>query len=175
MAMRGGGTLILRQEGLKVHIEAERPADGKGLYKVWLHGGQGGKLLLGTLAPEGGRLYLRRVLSISALERAGCWPQFWAEAPLAFSFSGQDNGRWYCEQHPERLVADELLQERLQGAMLCRRSSGGFALAAPFRTDRPVPLAFLVCLSRVERRDGQLNLVWEFDSDGNPKLPNRQG
>ncbi|MCI9157167.1 MAG: hypothetical protein HFF44_09585, partial [Lawsonibacter sp.] len=48
MEMRGGGTLTLRQDGPRVHLEAERPADGRGLYKVWLHGDQGGKLLLGT-------------------------------------------------------------------------------------------------------------------------------
>lgn len=171
--MRGGGTLTLRQEGPRVHMEAERPADEKGLYKVWLHGDQGGKFLLGTMIPEGGMLRLRRTLSASTLERAGCWPRFRAEAPLAFAFSGQD--RWYCEQHPELLVSDPLLRERLRGAMLCRRDSSGFALAAPFRTDRPVRLPALFCLSQVVRRDGQPHLVWEFDLDGNPKLPHKQG
>ena len=86
LEMRGGGVLRLRQEGPRLHIEAERPEDGRGLYKVWLHGDQGGKLLLGTLAPEGGRLRLRRTLTVSALERAGCWPQLRAAAVLAFSF-----------------------------------------------------------------------------------------
>ena len=41
LAMRGGGTLVLRQEGMKVQLQAERPYDGRGLYKVWLHGDQG--------------------------------------------------------------------------------------------------------------------------------------
>ena len=173
LSMNGGGVLTLRQEGPRVHIQAERPADGRGLYKVWLHGDHGGKLLLGTLVPEGGALRLSRVVSVSALERAGCWPRFRAEAPLAFSFSDQPGGRWYCEQHPERLVSDPLLRSRLRGAMLCRRQDGAFALSAPFRTDRPVRLPALACLARVERRDGQLHMVWEFDSQGNPKPPHK--
>ena len=171
--MRGGGTLTLRQEGPRIQMEAERPADGRGLYKAWLHGDQGGKLLLGTLAPEGGRLILRRTLSVGALERAGCWPQCWAESPLAFAFAAQGGGRWYCEQHPERMVRDPLLQARLRGAMLCRREEGAFSLSAPFRTDQPVRLPALFCFSGVERRDGQLHLVWEFDSQGNPKVPHK--
>ena len=64
MEMVGGGTLLLRQEGPRVRLEAERPSDGRGLYKVWLHGDRGGKLLLGTLVPEGDRLRLSRTLSV---------------------------------------------------------------------------------------------------------------
>lgn len=171
--MGGGGTLRLRQEGPRVHIQAERPVDGRGLYKVWLHGDHGGKLLLGTLVPEKGALRLSRTLSVSALERAGCWPRFRADAPLAFAFGGRSGGRWYCEQHPERLIADPLLRSRLRGAMLCRKEDGAFALSAPFRTDRPVRLPALICLARVERRDGQLHMVWDFDSQGNPKVPHK--
>ena len=71
MKMRGGGTLTLRREGARVRMEAERSEDGQGLYKVWLHGDQGGKLLLGTLAPEGDALRLSRTMSVGTLERAG--------------------------------------------------------------------------------------------------------
>lgn len=173
MAMGGGGILTLRQDGLRVHMEASRPADGKGLYKVWLHGSQGGKLLLGTLAPENGRLVLRRTLTVGALERAGCWPQFRAEAPLAFPFAGVNTGKWYCEQHPERLLADPVLQKQLSGAMLCQKDQSGFSLAAPFRPDRPVALPALFCLARVERWDGRPHLVWTFDSNGHPKIPHK--
>ena len=172
--MGGGGVLTLRQEGPQVHMKAERPADGKGLYKVWLHGDQGGQLLLGTLVPENGTLRLGRTLSVGTLERAGCWPRFRAEAVLAFAFGAPSGGRWYCEQHPDRLVADPVLRARLRGAMLCRRGEEGFSLSAPFRTDRPVSLAALFCLARVERREGQLHMVWEFDSEGNPKVPHKK-
>ena len=175
MEMRGGGTLTLRQDGPRVHLEAERPADGRGLYKVWLHGDQGGKLLLGTLVPESGRLVLRRTLSVGALERAGCWPQFWAAAPLAFAFNAQSNEKWYCEQHPERLVADPVLKEQLQGSILCRKDGDTFSLAVPFHPDRPLKLNALFCLSRLERWDGRPHLVWTFDREGYPKIPLKPG
>lgn len=168
--MRGGGTLTLRQEGPRVQMEAERPSDGQGLYKVWLHGDRGGKLLLGTLVPESGALRLRRTLSVGTLERAGCWPQFWAEAPLAFAFAVQ-GGRWYCEQHPERLVADPVLREQIRGSMLCQKESGGFSLAVPFRCDCPTPLTALFCLAKVERWEGRPHLVWRFDPEGRPVVP----
>lgn len=176
MEMRGGGTLTLRQDGPQVCLEAERPADGRGLYKAWLHGDRGGKFLLGTLAPEGGRLVLRRTLSLGELERAGCWPQFWAEAPLAFSFqpSGPSRGGWYCEQHPERLLADPVLKGQVTGPMLCKRGEeGSFCLAAPFRPDRPAALTALFCLARVERWEGKAHLVWSFDGAGQPEIPKK--
>ena len=173
--MGGGGFLTLRQDGPRVHIDAERPSDNRGLYKVWLHGDHGGKLLLGTLAPENGMLRLHRTLSVGALERAGCWPRFRAEAPLAFVFNSQHHEQWYCEQHPDRLVADPVLNEQLTGAMLCRKEREGFSLAAPFRPDRPMRLPALFCLACPERREGQLHLIWNFDSEGNPKIPHKKG
>ncbi len=173
-AMEGGGTLTLRQEGVRVHMEAERPADNRGLYKVWLRGDQGGKLLLGTLVPEGGALRLRRTLSLGTLERAGCWPWFRAEAALAFSFAARTDGRWYCEQHPERMVSDPVLKAQMSGAMLCRKEAEGFALSAPFGTDRPVKLPSLFCLAGVERREGRLHMVWHFNGAGEPELPRKE-
>ena len=170
-AMEGGGTLTVRQEGVRVHMEAERPEDGRGLYKVWLRGDQGGKLLLGTLVPERGALRLRRTLSLGALERAGCWPWFRAEAALAFSFAARTDGRWYCEQHPERMVADPVLKAQISGSMLCRKEPEGFVLSAPFGTDRPVCLPSLFCLAGVERREGRLHMVWHFNAEGEPEFP----
>ena len=61
--LEGGGTLSLREDGPRVHTEARRQNDGQGLYKVWLRGGGKGRLLLGTLVPEGGELVLSRTLS----------------------------------------------------------------------------------------------------------------
>lgn len=175
MKIRGGGSLTFQQDGTRVRMEAVRAEDHQGLYKVWLHGDQGGKLLLGTLIPENGRLALHRTLSIDALERAGCWPQFRASASLAFSFDPQNSGKWYCEQHPEQLVADPVLKQQLKGAMLCRKGEGTFSLAVPFRTDRPLSLNALFCLSQVERWEGRTHLVWTFDQEGRPKIPNKLG
>ncbi len=173
LEMEGGGTLAVRQDGPRVRLEAERPADGRGLYKVWLRGRQGERrLLLGTLAPEGGRLRLCRVLSLDTLERSGCWPVTGAEAPLAFPF--QSTERWVREPDPGRLLADPVLRRQVRGAMLCRRGRGGFSLAAPLRTDGPVPLESLFCLARAERLEGRPYLVWEFDQKGAPVVPHKE-
>lgn len=176
MDMRGGGTLALRQEGPRVYLDARRPSDGRGLYKVWLLGQRGGRLLLGTLTPEGRELRLKRTISVSELERAGCWPVAGAEAPLAFAFSNGSTGgeRWYCEQSPQRLTADPILRRQLKNPMLCRKERDGFLLAAPFRTDGPVALESLFCLARLEKVDGRPHLVWSFDREGRPKILNKE-
>lgn len=168
LRMEGGGTLTVCREENRVRLLAERPMDGRGLYKVWLYG-RGGRQLLGTLAPEKGLLQLHRTLSVRELEQSGCWPIAGAEAVLSFSF--RENGGWYCEQHPERMVHDPELQRQFHGSMLCRREGGGFHLAAPFRTDGPLALETLFCLGHLEKIQGRPHLVWNFKTDGTPELP----
>lgn len=168
LELKGGGRLFLRQEGPRVHLEARRAADGRGLYKVWLTGQGGGRLLLGTLTPEGQELGLKRSISLLELERAGCWPPAGGEALLAFPFSGPE--RWYCEEQPQQLVRDPALRAAMKGPMLCKKEKEGFLLAAPFRTDCPLPLEPLACLARLERLEGRPHLIWAFDPQGNPRL-----
>lgn len=168
LEMAGGGQLVLEQMGPRVRLEARRRADGRGLYKVWLRGGGEGRLLLGTLAPEGGALLLRRTLSLGRLEQSGCWPVAGAEAVLAFPFEGESG--WYCESRPDRLVEDRLLRQVLDRPMLCRRTEEGFALAAPFDRGGPVGLNTLLCLARVNEVRGRLHFIWYFDRAGKPVL-----
>ena len=167
--MQGGGTLSLRQDGPRLHLDAVRPEDGRGLYKVWLTGQGGERVLLGTMAPEGGRLRLSRTLSVSRLQQQGCWPVEGAEAALAFPFAATQ--RWYCEHNPQSLIQDPLLREQMKGAMLCRKKGDGFCLAAPFSPDRPVALTALFCLAQVESLEGRPHFIWNFDAKGSPKLP----
>lgn len=169
LEIKGGGTLFVGQDGPRVNLLAERPADGRGLYKIWLTGRGEGRFLLGTPAPEGGCLRLKRNLPVSELERGSCWPIAGAECVLSFQFSGV--GRWEREGHPERLLRDPELRRQVRGAMLCRREPDGFGLAVPFRSDAPVPLASLFCLAQVKQEEGRPHLVWRFDRNGCPKLP----
>ena len=171
--MSGGGMLSVREDGLRVYLEARREPDGLGLYKVWLTGQGGGRFLLGTLAPEGEGLRLRRNLSRTQLEMAGCWPVTGAESKLAFSF-GQTGG-WYCQSCPGQMLRDPVLKEQAPGSMLCRRGSEGFQLAPPVRPDCPMPLAGAACLARVERVEGRPHFVWDFACDGTLKIPDEQG
>ena len=173
MDMRGGGTLTLGREGNRVRMEALRPGDDRGLYKVWLLGPGGGRLLLGTLTPEGTMLRLKRTLSQNELERAGCWPLAGAEAVLAFPFAAAQ--RWYRENHPERLLEDPVLRGQLRGPMLCRKEGEGFRLAVPFRADTPMALESLFCLAQLERLEGRPYLVWSFDRAGRPVIPHKDG
>lgn len=167
LEMVGGGTLTWNQEGAYVRLEARKKPDGQGLYKVWLLGGQGHRVLVGTLAPEGGELRLQRRMPVGQLEREGCWPPEGAEAVLAFSF--HQNGGWYCEAQPGRLVEDGLLRQLLRRPMLCRKTGDGFQLAEPFARNRPVELSTLLCLAQVRRVEGRLHLVWSFDRSGRPQ------
>lgn len=169
LEMEGGGVLTARQEGTQVRLEAVRPKDDRGLYKVWLLGRKGGRMLLGTMVPEGNALRLGRTCAVSALERAGCWPLAGAEGALAFRF-GQETG-WRGETHPERHIQDPVLRQQLKGPVMVRRAGQGVDLAVPFRTDYPVPMPALFCLARIEQVEGRPCLVWRFDQEGRPEVP----
>ena len=169
--MEGGGTLSLREEGLRVCLEAVRPDDGRGLYKVWTLG-RGGRFLLGTLIPQGGGLRLKRTVSRTALEQAGCWPVAGGEAVLVYPFS-QGEGGWRPEPHPERVCQDILVRESLRGkgGFCTKRRGEDVLLSAPFRPREPFPLPLLFCLACVELREGRPWLVWTFDRMGAPVVP----
>lgn len=171
--MEGGGTLVLERDGGRLRLTAERPRDDRGLYKLWLTGPGGSRFLAGTMAPEGNRLALRRVLPLGELERSGCWPVTGGRAVLAFSFGPGE--RWCREDSPGRLVNDPVLRDQIGGPALCRREGDGVLLAVPFRTDRPMPLISLFCLARVERVEGHTHAVWRFDKNGRPVVPHRNG
>ena len=168
MQLRGGGRLTVWEDGQLVQLQAFRPDDGRGLYKVWVRG-TNGRLLLGTLAPEGDGLRLRRRLARTQLERSGCWPITGGETVLSFSF---ERAQWSREAHPERLVKDVVLCRALNGqTVLLRRREGELCLAAPFDPARPFPLTPLFCFAEIRRVEGKAQAVFSFDRDGNPMMP----
>ena len=165
VCLRGGGRLLISQEGIWVRLETVRPDDGRGLYKVWVRGEEG-EFLLGTLVPERGMLRLCRRISQRELERCGCWPVTGAEAVLTLSFA---HAVWHREEHPERLVKESVLRQSLQGCtMLVQRQEHRICLAAEYHPGRPFPLPALFCLCRVERIQGRAHAVFCFDPEGNP-------
>ena len=180
--LEGGGTLSLREDGLRVRLEAVRPDDGRGLYKVWIWGG-GGRFLLGTLVPERGALRLNRTVSRQSLLQAGCWPVEGGGAELAGPFfspkaaekepCADSAGNWVPVRWPERLCRDYLIRESLQGqtGFYVQNGNGRALLSAPFCPNQPFPIPILFCFAEVEFRAGRPWLVWAFGSDGNPLIP----
>lgn len=172
LELKGGGWLRVREEGALVVLEGWRKDDGRGLYKVWLYG-SGGRLLLGTLAPEGDRLWLRRRVFRQELERGGCWPVVGGECVMAFPF-GQHAGGWQREERPNRLVTEELRGCFDGRTALCRKEGEGFVLAFPFDPIHPFPAPPLFCLARLERVEGRWYILFCFDGDGNPVLTHKR-
>lgn len=175
----GRGWLTVREEGPRACFRAELHDDGRGLYKAYLRGACG-RVTLGTLIPEGGTLRLRRTMSIGELRRQGAWPPTGAGAELAFS--PRKNAPpvpegWVREERPARRMADSILSHSAEGARgaLFRRTDGGFQLAFPCRDGQEFPLTPLFCLAQMERLGGREYAVYEFDADGCPQLPHKEG
>ncbi len=172
-----GGRLHLEEQGRRLFAQATREDDGRGLYKAYLTGERGGELLLGTLAPEGGRLYLQRLLSRNELERRGLWPVKGGRVELAFPFSPsappEAVGPWRREETPGRLLGEELLR-RCAGKLhyaLVKEEEGGFALAAPYDPSMPFPLCPIFCFGSLEEVAGDWYAVYHFNPCGCPIFP----
>jgi len=167
IVLEGGGQLTVREEGPRVRLEAWRRY-GAGIYKVWLRGG-GGRMLLGTLAPDRGGLSLVRTLSRQSLEHAGCWPITGGET-VAARMAPQPSARWEPAGQVQELLRDPILRRcaaETQGLLL-RRTGEGFDLAAPYDPLRPFPMAPLFCLAQVEQLRGQPYVIFSFDGEGTP-------
>lgn len=169
----GRGRLVVREENVRVQICAERPDDKKGLYKAYLWG-DGGRMLLGTMAPETGMLRIRRTLSVDELRRRGAWPIRGGGAELAFSFAQESRPPqgWQWMEGESLLLGEAPLRQAAArlGRVLYRREEGGMTLACPFETGREFPFSALFCLARVEGLDGRPFALFSFDREGWPIL-----
>lgn len=171
--MDGGGSLTVREEGVRAVAAAERPDDGRGLYKAYLNG-PGGRVLLGTMAPEGGLLRVRRTLSLDELRRRGAWPPRGGGAELSFSFSAPDTPTGWLWADPAGLPfrEAELLRTAVRlGRVLCRRGAEGFALAYPFSAGEPFPFAELFCFAAPLTLGGRRHVQFLFTPEGVPRMP----
>lgn len=174
---KAGGTLLVRASDGRAVFEADRPDDRKGLYKAYLTG-KNGHLLLGTLMPEGGRLRLRRTLTVTELERKGVWPVTGGSVELAYSFgqggeqpdAARLSGGWSRERQPARLMGDRLLRQAASeiGGALTRHEEDGFALAVPYTPRSAFPMTGLFCFARIERLGGRDYAVFHFNRCGCP-------
>lgn len=160
------GEITLRQEGSRMQARASMPDPGDGLYRAAL-AGEGGRLLLGVMEPDGGALVVRRMLY--ARDVAGLGPQRRGEAWRSFAFQRTS---WQETGCPAQMFQGKFLQSRLQGIKRAwwRREDGLLLLALPLLEDAPFPLEAMFCLARVEQVAGTACAVFAF-RDETPVLP----
>lgn len=156
------GEIRLTPCGARTEIDASMDDPGDGLYRAFLLG-ERGELPLGVLAPEGGRLglkkqvYGRDVAALGALHRG--------EARCSFPFRGSQGGRCWRETCcPAQLFQSRFFQQRLRsiGRAWWRREGALLWLALPLEKGKPFPLEALFCLGRVECVEGARCVVYAF-------------
>ena len=141
---------------------------GDGLYRAFLTG-EGGELALGVLAPEEGRLTVRRRLYHRDVAPLGKLLR--GEARRSFRF--QETGLcWRETACPAQLFRGRFLRERLQnrGRAWWRREGTVLLLALPLEEGKPFPLEALFCLGRIEEIEGRRCVVYAFREE-EPVLP----
>ena len=85
MVEEPSGRVCLCWDELRLSVRAVCPLRGEGLVKLWLVG-ETGRMLLGTLIPDRGRLTLSRCLTIAELCRKGAWPPAGVESMVVWPF-----------------------------------------------------------------------------------------
>ena len=158
---RGEVTLSLwGPNGARTEITASMADPGDGLYRAFLTGEQG-ELPLGVLAPEEGRLSVRRRLYNRDVEQLGRLHR--GEARRSFRFE-ETSLCWRETRCPAQLFQSRFLRERLirQGRGWWRREGSVLLLALPLEEGRPFPLEALFCLGRIQRVEGTRCVVYAF-------------
>lgn len=139
------GEVRCRSDGFRSTFSIDVPPWTAGVKKVWLVGPAGGRLLLGTLMPEQGRLRLTRTLSHSSLRTAGVEDPVSAEIDPGGAQNGWQSLRTFTSR-------DSIIQRSIstlpQGSW--RREEGRVVVRFPWRVDMPVPVTALFCLSEVK-------------------------
>jgi hypothetical protein len=150
----------IEQQGLRARVEVWGEDDGAGLYKAYALG-PSGRCLLGTLAPEGGRLYLERILTVDSLKRQGCWPVERVEEVLEKPF----------QERPMQIRWEDPVLRQCAACLprhtACREGEGRVSLRFPFDPCAPFPLTPAFCFARVEGGC----LIFSFREDGSPCVP----
>ncbi len=148
----------ITEQGTRALVEVWRENDGAGLYKAYI-AGNSGRFLLGTLMPENGRLYLKRLLSIDSLYRQGFWPIRQIREEMVCSFREQPKSV-YWEDEVLRGSAKRLPHHTV------RWDGDQFSLIFPFDPHAPFPLTPAFCFARVINS----RLIFSFQSGGIPYI-----
>lgn len=160
------GELSVCRQGVRTELLAALPDPGDGLYRAFLLG-ERGELPLGVLAPENGRLELRRRLYTRDVDALGTLLR--GEARRSFRFQDApapqpEPSGWHETRCPAQLFQSRFLQNRLRsiGRAWWRRDGAQLLLALPLDPDRPFPLEALFCLGRVQDVENTRCVVYTF-------------
>lgn len=146
------GELVCRDEGCYMLCCVDVPMWDSGVKKVWLCSQGGGRVLLGTLVPEGGRYRLRRRVSHSTLRCCGVSRP---DCALVNPRSAADDWRGLESLPLEDAELRKALSACPQG--LWRREGSSLRLRFPWRSGDAVPMMSLFCFGH--SREGW----WELE------------
>ncbi len=136
------GHILCKDEGCYMTFSVDAPLLGGGVKKVWLFSDGGGRLLLGTLVPEGQRLRLRRRVSHSDLRFRGM------AAPTSGQINPQEAAPGWSSLSTLPLHDPELVAALagLQGSW--RRDGDSVELRFPWQVGQAVPVVSRFCLGQ---------------------------
>lgn len=160
------GEVLKREEGLHC-VFLVRCLMGEGVRKVWLCGDRG-RLLLGTLIPEGNEWRLQRRVARRELERQGFADRVWGEiVPVGETAAGKKE-----ESPPVLPVADPVLRclFRASDGANWRRTEEGWMVTFSWQVGQPVPWLPLVCFACPVRG----GLSFSLGKDGWPANGNKK-
>ena len=162
------GRLVLEEAGGRLRAEMDCPLDRTGLFRGCLICRDGEKIL-GVLEPKGERLRLCRMLLREEVQALG--PAERGELRLSFAFR-QEQG-WQILPCPEQFFHRAPFGQALQGreGALWRESRGLRLLALPFDSAHPFPLTSLFCFAQVSEIQGRRFVVFAFDAEERPVMP----
>ena len=153
------GKLRWTQEGLYLQLEARTEGRREGIFRAYLRG-ENGEKLLGVMEPEGNGMACRKRFAEPQLRALGRWKG------AVLRKSGEEGWRDYRGEVPgnwsRRLAVEGALQ---------RKEGQHYLVALPYPEGEAFPFTELFCLARIRRIAGRRYVVYTFSEGGEPMLP----
>lgn len=169
---RALGRAEYEEQGPRLTFTCTLPG-GVGLCKLWLVRGER-RLLLGTPAPEGGDLTLRRTFSRTLLEGQGVYPPQRVEVAGGQSTARDPDrsGSWQPVDRHTPGLSDPLLRQLFcQGGWQWRSWDGGTEFCHGWAEGAPFPAVPLFCLAQIRGEGHKIQVHLYLDREGNPCFP----
>lgn len=165
------GRVEYEDKGPRLSFACRLPISAE-VCKLWLVRGER-RLLLGTPAPEGEELTLRRTFSRAMLSEQGVYPPERVEVTGSWAAGGgPEQEQWQTGGAGVARLSDPLLRQMFsQGGWGWRRWERGTVFCHSWEENAPFPAVPLFCLAQVERREHKIQVRIYLDQGGNPCFP----